>query len=42
MVKRDDSDPTDLYEVQQQISYLAKIKQKDNVKGKTFFTSRIN
>ena len=42
MVKRDNPDPTDLYEVQQQISYLAKIKQKDNVKGKTFFTSRIN
>ena len=42
MVKRDNPDPTDLYEVQQQISYLAKSKQKDNVKGKTVFTSRIN
>ena len=42
MVKRDDPDSTDLHEVQRQISYLSKIKQKDNVKGKKFFTSRIN
>ena len=32
---------TDLQEVQRQMSYLAKTEQKANVKGKTFFTSRI-
>ena len=34
-------DPTNLNEVQRQLSYLAKTAQKENVKGKTFFTSRI-
>jgi len=32
----------DLKEVQRQLSYLAKEEQKKGVKGKTFFTSRIN
>ena len=41
MIKRDDPDPHNLEEVQRQMSYLAKIEQKSNVKGKTFFTSRI-
>ena len=41
MVKRDDPDPRNLQEVQRQASYLAKTGQKANVKGKTFFTSRI-
>ena len=41
MVKRDDPDPHNLEEVQRQMSYLAKKEQKSNVKGKTFFTSRI-
>ena len=41
MVKRDDPDPRNLQESQRQSSYLAKTDQKANVKGKTFFTSRI-
>lgn len=41
MIKRDDPDPHSLEEVQRQMSYLAKKEQKSNVKGKTFFTSRI-
>lgn len=41
MIKCDDPDPRNLQEVQRQFSYLAKIEQKDNVKGKTYFTSRI-
>ena len=41
MVKRDDPDPRNLQESQRQSSYLAKTDQKENVKGKTFFTSRI-
>ena len=30
----------DLHEVERQISYLAKIEQKEHVKGKTFFSSK--
>lgn len=41
MVKRDDPDSRNLQEVQRQFSYVAKIEQKNNVKGKTYFTSRI-
>ena len=41
MVMRDDPDPRNIYELKRQSSYLAKIKQKDNVKGKTFFRSQI-
>jgi len=41
MVKRDDPDPRNLQAVQQQMSYIAKAGQKANVKGKTYFTSRI-
>ena len=41
MIHRNDPDPTNLNEVQRQLSYLAKTAQKENVKGKTFFTSRI-
>ena len=41
MIKRDDPDPRNLQEVQRQFSYLAKIEQKDQVKGKTFFRSQI-
>ena len=41
MIKRDDPDPHNLDEVQRQTSYLAKTEQKANVKGKTYFTSRI-
>ena len=41
MIKRDDPDPRNLQEVQRQASYLAKTEQKTNVKGKTYFTSRI-
>ena len=41
MVKRDDPDPRNLQEVQRQMSYLAKSDQKANVKGKTYFTSKI-
>lgn len=42
MVKRDDPDPRNLQAVQQQMSYIAKTEQKENVKGKTYFTSRIH
>lgn len=42
MIKRDDPDPRNLQEVQRQASYLAKTEQKENVKGKTYFTSRIH
>ena len=41
VIRRDDPDPRDLQEVQRQMSYLAKNDQKANVKGKTYFTSRI-
>ena len=41
MILRDDPDSRNLREVQRQMSYLAKIEQKENVKGKTFFSSRI-
>ena len=41
MVKRDDPDPRNMNELKRQFSYLAKIEQKDKVKGKTFFSSRI-
>lgn len=41
MLHRDDPDPRNLQEFQRQASYLAKTDQKANVKGKTFFTSRI-
>jgi hypothetical protein len=41
MIHRDDPDPRNLQEFQRQASYLAKTEQKANVKGKTFFTSRI-
>ncbi len=40
MVKRDDPDPTNFQEAQRQVSYLAKKDQKENVRGKTFFSSR--
>ena len=40
MVKRDDTDTRNLQAVQQQMSYIAKTKQKENVKGKTFFKSK--
>lgn len=40
-VKRDDPDSRNLQEVQRQFSYLAKTEQKDKVKGKTYFSSRI-
>ena len=41
MIKRDDPDPRNLQEVERQFSYLAKIEQKDKVKGKTFCRSQI-
>ncbi len=41
MIHRDNPDLTDLHEAQRQVSYLAKTDQKEGVKGKTFFTSRI-
>ena len=41
MINRNDPDPTNLTEAQRQVSYLAKTDQKQNVNGKTFFTSRI-
>ena len=41
MILRDDPDSRNLREVQRQMSYLAKIEQKDNVKGKTYFRSQI-
>ena len=40
MIKRDDPDTRNLQAVQQQMSYIAKTKQKENVKGKTFFKSK--
>ena len=42
MLERNATDQTNLNEVQRQLSYLAKEDQKNGVKGKTFFTSRIN
>jgi len=42
MLERNATDQTNLNEVQRQLSYLAKRDQKQNVKGKTFFTSRLN
>ena len=33
--------PLNLYEALRQVSYLAKIEQKDNVPGKTYFYSKI-
>lgn len=41
MIIRDDPDLRNLQEVQRQFSYIAKTEQKNNVKGKTFFSSRI-
>ena len=41
MIKRNDPNPENLTEVQRPVSYLAKTHQKDGVKGKTFFSSRI-
>lgn len=41
IINRSDTDLKNLHEVQQQISYLAKKEQKENVIGKTFFSSRI-
>ena len=41
MIDRNNINTDDLYEVERQNSYLAKTEQKENVKGKTFFTSRI-
>ena len=41
MVKRDDPDPKNMNEFKRQCSYVAKTEQKANVKGKTFFSSRI-
>lgn len=40
MIERNATDQTDLDEVLRQLSYLAKIDQKENVQGKTFFYSR--
>lgn len=40
MINRNDPDLTNLYEVERQSSYLAKIDEKRNVKGKTFFSSK--
>ena len=40
MLNRRDLNIHDLLEVQRQISYLAKIEQKENVHGKTYFTSK--
>ena len=40
-VKRDDPDTRNLQEVCRQFSYEAKTDQKSNVKGKSYFTSRI-
>ena len=40
MIKRDDPDTRNLQAVQQQMSYIAKTGQKENVKGKTFFKSK--
>ena len=37
---RNNPNTYDLHEVQRQISYLAKIEQKENVKGKRYFTSK--
>ena len=41
MIHRNNPNQDDLNEVHRQLSYLAKRDQKQNVKGKTFFTSRI-
>ena len=41
MVKRDDPDPKNMNEFKRQCSYVAKTEQKANVKGKTYFSSRI-
>ena len=40
LIKRNDSNQKSLQDVYRQISYLAKEAQKENVKGKRFFTSR--
>ena len=42
MIERNATDSTDLHEAQQQISYLAKTDQKANVKGKRYFSSKLN
>ena len=42
MINRNNQNQDDLNEVQRQLSYLAKEDQKEGVKGKTFFTSRIH
>ena len=41
IINRNDPDLRKLQEVQRQASYLAKTEQKANVKGKTYFRSRI-
>lgn len=41
MINRNDPDLTNLLDVERQSSYLAKTDEKQNVKGKTFFTSQI-
>ena len=41
LIRRNDPDRKNRMEVERQISYLAKTEQKEGVKGKTFFTSRI-
>ena len=42
MIHRNNPNQYDLNEVHRQLSYLAKEDQKEGVKGKTFFTSRIH
>ena len=42
MINRNSPNHDNIKEVQRQLSYLAKEEQKKGVKGKTFFTSRIN
>lgn len=40
LLNRNDLSVHDLHEVQRQISYLAKIEQKEGIKGKRYFTSK--
>jgi len=40
MINRNDPDSTNLIEAHRQVSCLAKADQKQNVNGKTIFTSR--
>ena len=42
MIHRNNPNQDDMKEVERQLSYLAKEDQKQGVKGKTFFTSRIH